>query len=166
MSLKTYSWLVVMVGVAVAAVGWLGLPGAMAILVGLACLLAHVAGNAIGTSIRDATDRDLAGKPEEQSVVVIPPRDKPTLLEKGGSLGKLVPVSAGIGAICGGVAGTTCLILLVGSTLPGAVLGGISSAVIGGIGGFLLASFVEVLRTALTEADRNEQLQRHRPPAG
>jgi hypothetical protein len=39
-----------------------------------------------------------------------------------------------------------------GASLAGAVLGGVSSAVIGGLGGFLAASFVEVIRTSLREA--------------
>jgi hypothetical protein len=38
------------------------------------------------------------------------------------------------------------------SSPAGAALGGVSSAVIGGLFGFLAASFVEILRTSLREA--------------
>jgi hypothetical protein len=60
MRLVTYSWLAVVIGVACAAIGWLGLAGWMAALVVAASLAGHVAGNALGTRLREATDRDLA----------------------------------------------------------------------------------------------------------
>jgi hypothetical protein len=69
----------------------------------------------------------------------------------------LVPISAGIGAGCGGAAGTLCLLLLTQTSIAGALLGGVSSAVIGGFFGFLLASFVEILRTTIREAIAAEQ---------
>jgi hypothetical protein len=163
MTLRTFSWLTVVVGVSVAAIGWFGIPGTLAILVAAACIAAHVAGNAIGTGIRDATDRE---RPAERHLSVqLPPRQAPTLLERGESLGRLVPISAGIGGVLGGLIGTFCLIILVGSSLPGAVLGGVSSAVIGGIGWFLIASFVDVIRSAFREADAAEQFQRRQVAA-
>jgi outer membrane lipoprotein SlyB len=42
--------------------------------------------------------------------------------------------------------------MLTSASLAGAVLGGISSAVIGGLFGFLAASFIEIIRTSLREA--------------
>jgi len=155
MTLRTFSWLAVVVGIAVAAVGWFGIAGTLAVVVGVACIAAHVAGNAIGTSIRDATDRTM--QPRMVRDVTVPARGAPALLERGESLGRLVPISAGIGSLAGGLIGTTCLVMFVGSSLPGAVLGGVSSAVIGGIGGFLIASFIEVIRSAFREADRAER---------
>lgn len=163
MTLRTFSWVTVVVGVAVAAVGWFGIAGTLAIVVGVACVAAHVAGNALGTSMRDATDRDV--KKHQPGPVHLPPQQPPTLLERGGSLGRLVPVSAGIGGVAGATIGTTCLIVFVGSSWPGAALGGVSSGVIGGIGGFLMASFVDVIRSAFREADEREHLHRQRHPA-
>jgi hypothetical protein len=61
-------------------------------------------------------------------------------------------VSAAIGAVCGGTTGVTCLLTLTASSPAGAVLGGLSSAVIGGLLGFLGASFVEIVRSSLREA--------------
>lgn len=163
MTLRTFSWVTVVVGVAVAAVGWFGIAGTLAVVVGVACVAAHVAGNAIGTNMRDATDRDIAARPSR--TVHLPPQQAPTLLERGESLGRLVPVSAGIGGIAGAAIGTTCLVVFVGSSWPGAAIGGVSSGVIGGIGGFLLASFIDVIRSAFREADEREQLHRQRHPA-
>jgi hypothetical protein len=148
----TYSWLAVVVGVACAAIGWLGLAGWMAVAVLVASVAMHVVGNALGTRLREATDRDLARFVARGRRQTIPPPTLPTHLERRSSLGRLVPVSAGIGAACGGIAGTAALAILTNSSPAGAAIGGVSSAVIGGIIGFLGASFVEIVRASLREA--------------
>ncbi|MFM7291346.1 MAG: hypothetical protein ACKO6B_08950 [Planctomycetia bacterium] len=163
MHLVTYSWLAVVLAVACAAIGWLGIAGWMAAAVVLASVAMHVAGNAIGTRLREETDRDLAGRrdlPLQQPAL---PAAKPTHLESRSSLGALVPVSAGIGAACGGLAGTVALLWLTASSPAGAVLGGASSAVVGGLFGFLGASFVEIARTSLRESLAAEHAK---PPTG
>ncbi len=168
MPLVTYSWLVVVLAVACAAIGWLGIAGWLGVVVVAASVAAHVAGNALGTRMREATDRQLAarwkGSPERwrRHAASLPPAT-PTLLESHSSLGRLVPVSVGIGATCGGVAGATALAWLAGCSPAGAVLGGISSAVIGGLVGFLLASFVEIVRTSLREAIAAEERSSAKP---
>ena len=147
----TYSWLVVVVAVACAAIGWLGIAGWLALVVAAASVGMHVAGNAIGTRLRAATDSDLR---RHRSRIERPalPSASPSLLERRSDMGRLVRISAGIGAACGGVAGTAALLVLAASSPAGAVLGGLSSAVIGAIVGFLGASFVEIVRTSLREA--------------
>ncbi len=140
----TYGWLALALGGACAAIGWLGLAGLAA------SVAMHVAGNAIGTGLRDAADQRLERVPRRPPENL--PRPAPTHLERHTSLGRLVPVSACIGGIFGGIAGATALVVWAAASLPGAVLGGISSAVIGGLAGFLMASFVEILRTTLREA--------------
>ncbi len=153
MPLVTYTWLAVVLGVACAAIGWLGIAGWMAAVVVVASLVAHVAGNAIGTRLREATDRALAaGRRDDRPEPAALPDATPAFLEVRTPLGRLVPVSAGIGAVCGGFAGSVALSLLTSASTAGAVLGGISSAVIGGLFGFLMASFVEIVRTSLREA--------------
>jgi hypothetical protein len=149
----TYSWLVVVVAVACAAIGWLGIAGWLAVAVAAASVGMHVAGNAIGTRLREATDSDLRrlrlrGDARRPAL----PQQTPSLLERRSDMGRLVRVSAGIGAACGGLAGAAALHLLAASSPAGAVLGGLSSAVIGAIVGFLGASFVEIVRTSLREA--------------
>ena len=157
MRLSTYSWLAVVLAVACAAIGWLGLAGWMAAVVLLASVAMHVAGNALGTRMRETTDRDLAARRAgvEPSPVILPAA--PTHLERRSGLGLLVPVSAGIGAACGGAAGTLSLLFLTSSSAVGAALGGVSSAVIGGLLGFLAASFVEIVRTSIREAIEAER---------
>lgn len=148
----TYSWLVVVLGVACAAIGWLGLAGWMAALVLLASIGVHVAGNALGTRLREAADRDLArvgGAPQPRP---LPPRPAPGHLQRRTSLGSLVPISVAVGGACGGVAGATALLRFTSSSPAGALLGGVSSAVLGALFGFLGASLVEIIRTSLREA--------------
>lgn len=153
----TYSWLAVVIGVACAAIGWLGIAGWMAVAVVAASIAAHVAGNALGTKLRESTDRDLCKTGLRQSAVVLPLPRPPAELERRSSLGSLVVVSAAIGGVCGGVVGAGMLYWLAAISLAGAMLGGVSSAVIGGLIGFLGASFVEIVRTSVREAIRAEQ---------
>jgi hypothetical protein len=160
MRLATYSWFAVVLALVCAAIGWLGLAGWMAVAVVAASVAMHVAGNAIGTRLRDATDADLARLRGVRRAEADLPRSRPSHLERRSSLGRLVPVSAAIGGVCGGAAGVACLITMTASSMAGAVLGGLSSAVIGGLLGFLGASFVEIVRTSLREA-----LAAERPPA-
>lgn len=150
MRLVTYSWMAVVLGVACAAIGWLGLAGWLAVLVIAASVAMHVAGNAIGTSLREAADRGLERVPPPP-VPPLPDRP-PALLEQRTSLGRLVPVSAVIGGLVGGLTGTAALLGLASASVAGGLLGGVSSAIIGGLIGFLGASFVEIVRTSLREA--------------
>ena len=152
MRLVTYSWIVVVVAVACAAINWLGLAGWMAAVVVIASVAAHVAGNALGTRMRDATDQRLAGGAGLRIWPVAAPAARPTHLERTGSLGRLVPVSTAVGGVCGAVIGTAALLACTACSWAGAALGGASSAVIGGLFGFLATSFVEILRTSVREA--------------
>ena len=150
MRLSTYAGIAVAIGIACAAIGWLGLAGWLAVAAVVASIAMHVAGNAIGTSLRDGADQRLE-RVSGRAVTPLPPA-VPSHLERHTSLGRLVPISAGIGAACGGVVGSTALVVFAAASLPGAALGGLSSAVIGGLLGFLAASFVEIIRTSLREA--------------
>jgi hypothetical protein len=138
--------------VACAAIGWLGLAGWLAAAVLAGCVAVHVAGNALGTRLRDETDLELSRRPRRVATEPLPAPSPPAQLQRRASLGGLVPVSAAIGGAAGGAAGSAALVCLVGSTPAGAVLGGASSAVIGAFIGFLAASFIEIVRTSLREA--------------
>ena len=148
----TFSWLAVLLGVACAAIGWLGIAGWLAAVVLAGCVAVHVAGNALGTRLRDDADRDLARTTSRMRSVPLPAPRPPAQLQRRASLGSLVPVSTAIGGVIGGTTGAGALVLLVGSTPAGAILGGASAAVIGALAGFLVASFVEIVRTSLREA--------------
>jgi hypothetical protein len=153
MRLVTYTWLTVVIAVAFAAIGWLGLAGWMAVVVVVASIAMHVAGNALGTRMREAADRERAARRNElRPEPAHLPQMSPTRLERHETLGRLVPISAGIGATVGGLTGSVMLAMLTRSSTAGAILGGASSAVIGGLFGFLVASFVEILRTSLRDA--------------
>ena len=166
MRLVTYSWLAVVLAIAFAAIGWLVLAGWMAAAELLASVAMHVAGNAIGTRLREATDQDLALRRNAALPTSAPlPTSGPTHLERRSSLGRLVPISAGIGAACGGTAGTLSLLWFTASSPAGALLGGGSSAVVGGLLGFLGASFVEIVRASLRESLAAERAAT-RPPDG
>ena len=117
----TYSWLVVVVAVACAAIGWLGIAGWLALVVAAASVGMHVAGNAIGTRLRAATDSDLR---RHRSRIERPalPSASPSLLERRSDMGRLVRISAGIGAACGGVAGTAALAWLLVAWVVAGVL--------------------------------------------
>ncbi len=54
--------------------------------------------------------------------------------------------------MCGAAIGTAALVAWTDCSWAGAAIGGLSSAVIGGLFGFLGASFVEILRTSVREA--------------
>ena len=73
MPLVTYTWLAVVLALACAAIGWLGIAGWMATVVVAASLAAHVAGNALGTKLREATDRDLAARRPGRRAASWPP---------------------------------------------------------------------------------------------
>ena len=169
MRLVTYTRLAVVLAVCCVAVGWLGIAGWLGVAVLLASVAMHVAGNAIGTRMAAATDLDISrqrgwGRPAAAAHRLPAPASHALL--RRAPLGRLVPVSVGLGAACGGIAGSTALLMLTASSHAGALLGGLSSAVIGGLLGFLVASFVEVVRTSIREAIAAEQPAPPRPAAG
>lgn len=155
----TFTWMAVVIGVACAAIEWLGIAGWIAAAVLVASVAMHVIGNALGTSLREATDRDLRRVRAVAAAAPALPHHRTHRLEQRTSLGRLVPVSAGIGAACGGAAGATALVAWTSCTPAGAVLGGLSAAVIGGLVGFLAASFVEIVRVSLRDSLAAERPQ-------
>lgn len=160
MQLGTYTRLTVLLGIAAAAIGWLGMAGWMAAAVLVASIGLHVAGNCIGTRMRDQTDDAIRRRAERRGSAPTTsalPLTSPSRLERRESLGRTLPVAAAVGAVCGGGLGATALLLLTSASPAGAALGGVSSGVIGGFFGFLAASFVEVVRTCVREAIEAEK---------
>ena len=104
MPLVTYTWMAVVAALVCAAIGWLGIAGWLAAVVVAASVAAHVAGNALGTRLRDATDRHLRARRRRGDAPPPLPAAAPAFLETRTSLGRLVPVSVAIGAVCGGTA--------------------------------------------------------------
>ena len=151
MRLHTFFWLATALAVAFSAINWLGLAGWLATLIIFGSLAMHVAGNAIGTRMREATDRDLSRTQKGTSVIDVPVQC-PSHLERHSRTGWLLPISVSIGGLIGGASGAIALSLMTSSSFAGTLLGGLSSAVLGGIFGFLIASFVDILRTSVRES--------------
>ena len=151
MRLQTFFWLATGLAIAFAAINWLGLAGWLAAAVVVGSIAMHVAGNAIGTRMQEGTDRDLARRSGSFESLEIP-STSPTHLERRTRVGLLLPVSVAIGGLIGSGTGVFTLLSLTSASLPGALLGGLSCGVLGGLFGFLIASFVDILRTSLREA--------------
>lgn len=156
MKLVTYAWLAIVVALTVASIRWIGLAGWMAVVVLTASVAMHVAGNAIGTSLRSQTDQEVTFRHLPRGFLPVDrqrlPESRRGRLSRKEGLGSVLPVSAIVGALCGALMGAGALAWLVGASVAGVVIGGISSAVIGGIAGFLCASFVSVVKSAIGEA--------------
>jgi len=146
---STYAWLAIALAVACGAINWLGIAGWLAVVVLAASVAMHVAGNAIGTTLRDSADSRLERVPRPAPRI---PANPPSHLERRTPLSRLVPVATGLGAAAGGIAGGLTLIRVAAASPAGAVLGGASSAVLGGLLGFLTASLFEIIRTSVREA--------------
>jgi outer membrane lipoprotein SlyB len=165
MRLSTFFWLATGLAIAFAAINWLGLAGWLAAAVVAGSIAMHVAGNAIGTRMQETTDRDLARRGGGFESAEIP-ATPPTHLERRSRIGLLLPVSVTIGVLIGSSAGVIALRLLTSASLAGALLGGLSCGVLGGLFGFLMASFVDILRTSVREALEAERNGLEHPKQG
>ena len=164
---------VLLIGMAVVAVllGLLTAVGAywsMAILLLLVLVSAHVAGNSLGTKLRNAAPR------RERPRAPVAPRPRsasernvaePTRLRVPARLHWINIVLSGAGALAGGYYGGSALV----ASYPDApvsafVLAYVSSGVLGGFAGFAASSFLLVTRQALSEAHAGDDRQRPRSP--
>ena len=133
----------------------------------LLLIAAHVAGNAWGTRIRDrrgsAGDIDERNGPPSNRMQRLQFAPLSSLRERTG-IGRVMLAASSIGAALGGVLGTYVLCQVnwnrlcaahgLGGSLFAIVLGGVSTAIIGGFLGFLTSSFLEVGLQALRQATR------------
>jgi len=162
MRISTFFWLATGLAIAFAAINWLGLAGWLAAAVVAGSIAMHVAGNAIGTRLQGETDRDLARRRVSFKSAKIP-TTSPTHLERHTRVGLLLPISITIGGVIGSSTGAISLLLLTSASLPGALLGGFSCGVLGGLFGFLVASFIDILRMSIREALEAESKSIERP---
>ena len=91
MRLHTFFWLATALAVAFSAINWLGLAGWLATLVVFGSVAMHIAGNAIGTRMREATDRDLSRTHKRTSVIDVP-TPSPSHLERHGEVSLSVSI--------------------------------------------------------------------------
>lgn len=145
-SLKTLLVLVSIAAATMAVISSMNQILASLFLLTAAMILLHVAGNALGTRLRDGAgsqnDRSLSEKvaePVRESI-------EPTTLSRKKSLGVPLVIATAIGAIAAGGGGYYGLVGFYGGSLePGALsLGVIALAALGGFWGFWLWSLLHV----------------------
>jgi hypothetical protein len=125
--------------------------------VGLCFFLAlvglHVAGNAIGTSLRQEVNRELAA---ERPQPVAPARERvatsPSRLRERTPLGWMVLLLTGVGAALGGSLGSLAYAYWTDVNTAGLIVGSISAAILGGFFGFLASSFSKIIFRAWRQA--------------
>ena len=132
----------------------------------LVLIIGHVAGNALGTRLREHSTRQTAASNSPLApsghAPAAPNFTPARRLTEKTRLSHAISVAAGTGAVLGGVTGG--LLLTIGSesriAWPGIALATFSSAVLGGFAGFLASSFLFIGRRAWREA-----IGKHDPPA-
>jgi uncharacterized membrane protein YeaQ/YmgE (transglycosylase-associated protein family) len=119
----------------------------------LALVCLHVAGNAIGTSLRQEANRELAAKCPQP---VAPARERvatsPSRLRERTPLGWMVLLLTGIGAALGGSLGSLAYAYWTDVNTAGLIVGSISAAILGGFFGFLASSFSKIIFRAWRQA--------------
>ncbi len=124
----------------------------------LLLIILHVAGNALGTSLRKEADRKID---EDGPPSPLPPRsaraaEPPGRLRERTSPGWIVVILTALGAAVGGSLGSMAYAYWTDVTTAGLIVGSISAAILGGFFGFLSGCFLKTLlrawRQALEEA--------------
>ncbi len=153
--LRTLLLAVTAIGAVLAFVQAVGALGAIAVGFVLALVLLHVAGNAIGTRLRDDATRQIESQPDERPAHGTA-AEAATL--NAGRLGERTPLgwliaaltllAAGVGAYLG------WLVFRHQPTTADMIVGTGSSTVLGGFFGFLSSSFAKTVLSAWWEAKR------------
>ena len=118
-------------------------------------VFAHVAGNAIGTKLRDSRSTSIAPqgttrKAEEHHYA------KTTELSQHQPLGLIMRIVTGISALAGAIGGGWFLASMAGekATVANITLATLSCGVLGGLFGFWLSSFLQIAISAIWEAQK------------
>jgi hypothetical protein len=127
----------------------------------LTLVSAHVIGNSLGTRLRDgAEQRPAGGAPERLPLRFV--ERAPTRLRERARLHWITLVMSACGAAAGAYFGGSALAASYPAASTAAVVVGYaSSGVLGGFAGFVVSSFLAVVRQALSEAHAGSD--NHRP---
>jgi hypothetical protein len=161
-SLATMLWVVGALGVLFAAMTYVGSYAMLLLILFALAIFAHVAGNALGTRLREHGDRPLRsdGETPTKSPAWQRAADSDfaptTRLGTRYALGKPTLIATVVGVVLGGVLGGGGLTLMMERMTVSTVgLAVFASAVLGGIWAFLAASFVQVSFGAAWQATRD-----------
>ena len=167
-TLRTLIWLITLLAALFSLVNVVH-PLVLTGLVLLALLIvAHVAGNVIGTRLREMGDRPVTKEGRE-----VPPRRfnplvdqasfaPPSDLARKASLGLPILIVTGAGVLAGGVSGGLWGYLAAGSDgWLNIVVGAVAFGFLGGFGSFAAFGFTQVILGALRQASRTPSPVRH-----
>ena len=162
--LGTMMWLVAALCVLFSLMGIVGSQGTLLLVLLFFAIVAHVAGNAIGTrlrrngDVRPAADRADAMAAAERASRRLTESDfaPTTSLSERFPLGLIIVVMTVLGMLLGGAVGGYVLAMLnwERATWFSIAFGALFSSVLGGIAGFLASSFLRVMTRALLQAER------------
>ena len=157
--LRELFWFVALTTIVLVAIKVLPpLVSAVMILFGLA-IFAHVIGNALGTKLRQHGDVVLRDTPDGESVRADQHFAPATELSNHRGLSRLTTILSAIGAVAGSLGGGGALAAInwEKATLANVGLAAFSCAVLGGLMGFWMASFLQVALEAWMQAISDEE---------
>jgi hypothetical protein len=116
----------------------------------------HVVGNVLGTRLRDEVSPQLNPKPIEQPrpASFVRPIDIDRRLRERTPLGRIILFTSAGAAVIGALLGGLALAFWTGASVSGWLVGSLSSGVLGGFFGFMLASFLEMTIRAWSQATK------------
>ncbi|HUG70114.1 MAG TPA: hypothetical protein VMM76_20360 [Pirellulaceae bacterium] len=149
-------------GVLFATTSYLGFYAMLLLVLFMLTVAAHVAGNAIGTQLRENGSRPPAAndgipQPPRRPIAVSSTDFAPaSQLHHRSALGKPIFITTATGCVLGAMLGGYGLTMLMERpTLQAIALGAVASAVLGGIWTFAASSFLQVASSALRQATRD-----------
>ena len=151
---------VAMLGVLFAVANYFGSYATLLLILFALTITAHVAGNAIGTQLRENGNRRPLASHEapQQKRRPVASTDfaPPSQLHHRSALGTPILITTSMGSVAGAVLGGYGLTTFMEHpTLQAILLGVVASAVLGGIWTFAASSFLQVASSALRQAARD-----------
>ena len=159
-SLAALFIVVSVLGVLFAAMTYLSSYAVLLFMLFILTVAAHVAGNAIGTQLRENGNRqplsDLDAMRRRRRPIAATDFAPTSQLHHRSALGTPIIITTAVGSAAGAVLGGYGLTTLMETpTLLAILLGAVASAVLAGIGTFIASSFLQVASSALRQAARD-----------
>lgn len=157
-SLASLFFGVAVLGVLFAAITYLGTYATLLVILFVLTIAAHVAGNSLGTQLRDNGDKpQIVDGPSPQKRRRSGANDfaPPSQLHQRSTLGKPIFITTGVGIVAGAALGGYGLVsLMEHPTIVTIAFGITASGVLGGIWTFAASSFLHVTSGAIRQASR------------